>query len=322
MNRAMLIDNLLTQYQQERTDALMDADRRRMEIAKKAPLIADLPAALAMAMREAAPKLASDPDAGRKAVYAIKAQVEQQLRDAGATKADLEPRYRCPLCKDTGYVGMPVKRFCDCFTRRLNLLQLRDEDIGIPDTTGFEYFDLSIFPETGPDGKPQRDVMRRAREWAETYCNGFSPTERRSIVFYGQSGLGKTYLLDCMVRRLLERGFSAMKVTAFRLGTIMRQKHIAETSPDAAKYQTCAEVDLLAIDDLGTEPMLENVTVEYLYALLAERMAAGKPIIITSNLNLAQLEARYTERVMSRLTGSGNVLVKLSGQDVRQRRTQ
>ena len=61
------------------------------------------------------------------------------------------------------------------------------------------------------------------------------------------------------------------------------------------------DAPLLLIDDLGTEPLMNNVTVTQLFNLLNERQLAGRHTVISTNLNPRELQERYTERIASRL---------------------
>ena len=317
MNRDFLISSLLAEYARERKTAVDAADAYRTKIiAQKAPIYADFEAQLRRAIRDSMMNIGSDPEAGRKAIYALKQEADDQLKAAGYTLDDLRPKFKCEKCEDTGFVGMPIKHFCECFTRRLNLLQLSDEYLGIPENHCFERFDLSTFPVEATSGVEQRKMMQNARNWAEKYADNFSEKEQRSILISGESGLGKTFLLDCITKRIVERGFSAMKLSAYRMTELMREKHF-HRNDSGAKFDLCLGVDYLAIDDLGSEPMLENVTIEYLYILISERQRSGKPFIIATNLTLNQLKARYTERLFSRIASKENPVVILKGEDVR-----
>ncbi|MGI5900441.1 MAG: ATP-binding protein [Christensenellales bacterium] len=317
MNRSVLINSLLAQYQQERTAALRAADQRRRIIAEKAPMYANLETRLRQAIRESMMNIGADPDAGRKAIYAMKKEAETQLLESGFSPDDLKPRFKCEECEDTGFIGEPVKEYCRCFEKRLNLLQMNDEDLKISPSHRFENFDAYLFPEDF-DGEPQRKHMQLAGQWAQKYADGFSYDELRSIVFSGQSGLGKTFLLDSITRRIVERGFSAMRLSAYRLNELMRLKHFNGNATDQ-RFDLCLEVDFLAIDDLGSEPMLENITIEYLYILISERQRKGKPFIISTNLSMNQLKSRYTERFFSRIASKKNMIVSLKGKDIRLR---
>ena len=77
---------------------------------------------------------------------------------------------------------------------------------------------------------------------------------------------------------------------------------------------------LLLIDDLGSEPMVKNITREYLFTLINERIAAGKGTVIATNLSPDDLEEVYGERVRSRLTDQHrSIVLKFSGKDLRKR---
>ena len=77
--------------------------------------------------------------------------------------------------------------------------------------------------------------------------------------------------------------------------------------------------DLLIIDDLGTEPVLRNVTKEYLLAVIQERMLKHKATLISTNLSPEQIFDRYGERLFSRITHKGkSLLINIEGNDLRQ----
>ena len=78
------------------------------------------------------------------------------------------------------------------------------------------------------------------------------------------------------------------------------------------------DVDVLMIDDLGSEPLMQNITVEQLFNLLNERQGRGLSTVISTNLEMPKFRERYTERVASRLRDSMNCKVlSLMGKDIR-----
>ena len=78
------------------------------------------------------------------------------------------------------------------------------------------------------------------------------------------------------------------------------------------------ESQVLIIDDLGSEPMIKNVTCEYLYLILNERMLNNLPTIITTNLDLRDILAHYGERVFSRISNKKlSLLINLENDDLR-----
>ena len=83
----------------------------------------------------------------------------------------------------------------------------------------------------------------------------------------------------------------------------------------AASAEKYTETDLLIIDDLGTE-MLSNFAQSALYNLINTRLAAGRPTVVSTNLGEDELQARYGDRIASRLLGEFRPLLFL-GVDIR-----
>ena len=76
--------------------------------------------------------------------------------------------------------------------------------------------------------------------------------------------------------------------------------------------------EILFIDDLGTEPKYDGVTIECLYLLVNERKMKNLSTVITSNLDLADLRDRYDERIYSRIVDrNSSINIYLDGADKR-----
>ncbi len=322
MTRAEHVKALLAEYaeqrarnEQEQQQRLRDAVARRPEIEILRQESADLAlGAMRRILGEREPDrrkaLAEETKArGR----AINARIRALLTEAGMSPDALEPRYRCPVCRDTGYVGEAPARFCECFEMRLRLRQHEDGSMAGLDEQSFERFDATVAPEA--DG--QRDRLVKARNLCQRYADAFPDTEYRNLLLTGEGGLGKTFLLNCIFGRVTGRGFSAVRVTAFRMFEAMRRQHVGnDESYDG--FTALVEAKLLLIDDLGTEPMMRNITIEYLFTLLNERIAAKRHTVIATNLTPPQLKERYGERVASRLLDRGICApVQLKGKDLR-----
>ena len=322
MTRAECVRELLNEYQARRAQNERELDARIAEAARLDPEIARL--------REENRDLAfdtirqlmtlTDEAARRDCAERMKrrgvfnnGEIRRRLMAAGLPEDYLELKYRCEICKDTGYVGEAPARFCDCFEAGLRRMFHEDGSMAGTDEQCFERFDETIFPEE--DG--QRDRMRRARELCEDYANGFPAAENRNLLIFGAIGQGKTFLLNCVYERAMRRGCAAIRISAFRMFEAMRRHH-RMNSPEEREFTELMDAPLLLIDDLGTEPMMGNITVEYLFLLLNERMANRRPTVIATNLSPAQLKEHYGERVASRiLDRSRGIAVKLTGRDVR-----
>ena len=324
MTRAEHIQALLEDYARQRADDEAALARRLEAACAKAPRIARLrqeSATLALnAMRSILDQSTAEQRAAvardmKSRGQAINAEIRALLKSAGMPEDALDMRYRCPVCRDTGYVGEAPARFCECFEARLRLRQYEDGSMAGVDEQNFDRFDPSIIPEA--DG--QRERTAQAKALCEEYADSFPGNARRNVLLCGEGGLGKTFLLNCIFERVTSRGFSAVRITAFRMFEAMRQQHL--TNDDKYDgFSALIEAPLLLIDDLGTEPMMRNITVEYLFTLLNERAAAKRHTVVATNLTPAQLKERYGERVASRLLDrTATAAVQFRGKDLRQR---
>ena len=137
----------------------------------------------------------------------------------------------------------------------------------------------------------------------------------KNLFLYGNTGVGKTFLSNCVAKELLERGYSVIYFTAFQLFDIL-SKGIFDRDADAiAAHQNIFECDLLIIDDLGTE-FSNSFTTSQLFLCINERLLRQKSTIISTNLNLNQMIDMYSERTWSRIS-SNYSLIKLFGDDIR-----
>ena len=322
MTRAEHVKALLAEYAEQRAKDEREQQQRLEDAVARQPEIGRLRQENADLVLGTMRRMLGEPDlASRKALAEetkargreINARIRALLAEAGMAGDALELRYRCPICKDTGYVGEAPARFCECFEMRLRLRQHEDGSMAGVDEQSFERFDANVAPEA--DG--QRDRLVKARNLCQRYADAFPDTEYRNLLLTGEGGLGKTFLLNCIFGRVTGRGFSAVRVTAFRMFEAMRRQHVGNDE-NYDGFSALIEVPLLLIDDLGTEPMMRNITLEYLFTLLNERIAAKRHTVIATNLTPPQLKERYGERVASRLLDRSICApVQFKGKDLR-----
>ncbi len=254
---------------------------------------------------------------GRMADY--NAKIATVLGQNGLAPDALKPVYTCAACRDEGYLYEPARHMCACFETELN--QRLMEELGLlkaePQT--FERFEETLFSD-GPlpsFGVSQRQMMIKNRNACLEYADAYPDTPVRDMLFIGKSGLGKTYLLQAIARRVAERGFLPLYISAYRFLEIARKSYFDN---DPGQMADVMNAPLLLIDDLGTEPLMANITVTQLFNLLNERQLAGRHTVISTNLEMSELRDRYTERIASRLLDSRHVKrLTFIGDDVRKR---
>jgi len=245
--------------------------------------------------------------------------IRDELVKAGYPADYLNTRYECAVCRDTGYLeGVPAE-MCDCMKRRISEY-LREGD-GVSDfgKQNFAAFNPERIPEFElAKGLTQRAFTIRVKEICEEYADTFPNTLKLNMVLSGPAGVGKTFLLNCIAERVESKGTSATIITAYRLLEAMRAKHLRDDE-GGAEYDRLLTCPLLLIDDLGSEPVLRNISREYLGFLINERMLRKLHTVISCNLTKAQICEIYDERIMSRLADRATCdFISIDGKDIRQ----
>ena len=219
----------------------------------------------------------------------------------------------CPHCGGSGYVG---SRMCSCLLELCRQEQKKELALltcGEGRFTDFilEYYSDAIDPKLGVS---PRAVMRGNFAVCRRYGENFS-LDKGNLLFVGGTGLGKTFLSACIATSATEQGFSVDYEPAGHLFQKLERNRFSPTPETAAAVARLENCDLLIVDDLGTE-LPGNFVTAALYNLLNDRLLAGKPMVISTNLTMDEVAGRYSPQIASRLQGSFQRLTFV-GQDIR-----
>lgn len=250
-------------------------------------------------------------DAARSRVAAITAERQNLLLSMGLPVDYLEPIFTCKQCKDTGEVGDLLKKPCACQLKKLQEARTVSARINTRET--FEAFNADIY-----GSERQKQFCIRLKAFCLRYVESLPHPQKPTLVLTGQAGLGKSFFGNAIAYAALQRGVDARKVTTYRL----LQDVLDGFSSHTEAVATYADVPLLVLDDLGSEPMIPNITVESLFRVLNERFSAMLPTVILTNLNQSDIFEQYGERVASRIFDGGlTQVVEMNGENVRVRRS-
>ncbi|MBR1861592.1 MAG: ATP-binding protein [Lachnospiraceae bacterium] len=234
------------------------------------------------------------------------------LESTGLTEEDFEPVCDCKECKDTGYVydADGNRKKCKCFRKRE--IEILYDQSGIRELLKRENFSkLSYENHTGEDLEHFKNAVEICRNFIASFDK-----EYKNLVFCGTVGTGKSFLSCCIAYELLESYHSVIYLSALSLFELLADRQFRSgwenRSSTGEELYNC---DLLIIDDLGTE-LPNSFVASSLFGLINERDIRRKPVIISTNLDLAEIRDRYSDRVLSRLTGNYTFL-KLTGKDLR-----
>ncbi len=241
---------------------------------------------------------------------------KELLRAGGFPEDYLERTYTCPDCHDTGYIGANK---CHCFTKlTVDLLYAQSHLQEILDQENFSTFSLDFYSGNHIDpltGRSSLEAAKTALRACHEFVNMF-PRKFQNILFYGDTGVGKTFLSHCIAKEVMDMQYSVIYFSAARLFDYFAQNTFGrkENLP-ADTFEHIYGCGLLIIDDLGTE-LSNSFTVSQLFSCINERILRKKATVISTNLALEDINAIYSERIFSRISSSYTML-RLTGDDIR-----
>jgi len=237
------------------------------------------------------------------------------LTSAGFAPDYLDPVYECPDCKDTGYIG---NEKCHCFQKAIiDLLYTQSNLKNIVAKENFDTFSFAYYSDNHIDpvtGRSSLETMKNAHAIAREFVDTFRD-EFRNLFLYGDTGIGKTFLSNCIAKELIDKSFSVIYLTSYELFDTLAKSKFEKDDTAEAMASHIFDCDLLIIDDLGTE-LANSFTVSQLFLCLNERLLRRKSTIISTNLSLESIVDIYSERTFSRIT-SNYTMLKLTGDDIR-----
>lgn len=252
----------------------------------------------------------------------LKKEKENLLSANGFNSDYLEVHYHCNDCKDTGYID---NKKCHCFKKaEIEILYNQSNIREILKKENFDNFNLNCFNDNDIDsvtGKSPKENMNNVLSICHNFVDNFSKDNRKysNLLFFGKTGVGKTYLTNCIARELLNKSISVIYLSAIGLFDILSSAGFDKSDIDARnKSQQITDCDLLIIDDLGTE-LSNSFTNSALFNKINERLLNKKSTIISTNLGLPELMERYSERLTSRLAKE-YTFMKIYGDDLRHNR--
>ncbi len=312
-------NQVLAAFETQRERNEQENERRRREIAEKHP---DLDAVVRSRHEMVLGAVRGAFSDGKlQSAEAVMAEYNQKiaaLLQAKGYPADyLAPVCNCPLCGDTGFIyENSVRKQCECLKKAYQQA-LAQADGNERENQTFAAFDPMRFPDTPLPGTDvtQREYMNVVRDKCRRFAANAGSGPIKTLLLHGGSGLGKTFLLNCVGHEAQARGVGTVSVTAYDLLMDLKNAYFSRNEEAAEAY---FDAELLLIDDLGMEPLMENITVEQIYNLLSSREKRGLYTVITTNLSRDELKKRYTERLTSRLLDPRTgMAIAFLGQDIR-----
>ncbi len=321
-----ILSDILREYEIKRELRAKKLSEKKLEVYRKIPRIKQIDSLLkstAASVMKIALENGDDPEEALKQLkeqnLALQRERKELLIKNNIPADFLDDKPDCSICSDMGYIGSkPCRCLKHAYQDRLNeqlstMLPIKEQN--------FNSFNLDYYSDKMDSRVPAspRENMKENLEDCIEYAKTFN-SNSDNLLFYGSTGLGKTFLSSCIAKAVTEAGFSVAYDTAINIvNNYETVKFNGIESGQARqaiiKYE---KADLLILDDLGTE-FPTPLSISIIYSLINNRLMLHKPMIISTNLLPKNFESRYSAAIASRLNGEFTTL-RFFGDDIRKQK--
>lgn len=319
------IRQILLEYEKRRDRAEKELEYRQDEVYKIIPRLKEIDDEIAKVGIKLSRAILQNPSNYEVEVAKIREHTEKLKQEKAVLLTEnniplsfLEINYTCNLCKDTGFVSSGMK--CKCFKQRLIDKAYDMSNISHSlENENFQTFNIEVFSDDKFEDEEltPKENMVNISSVAESFVINFDKNNGENLLFYGTTGLGKTFLCNCIAKALLDKGKIVVYQTAFKILEILEEyKFNRDKSPEIREsYNLLFNCDLLIMDDLGTELTNTFTNVE-LFNIINTRLIANKKTIVSTNNSPLEIAEKYSDRIYSRIFGEFTIL-KFYGPDLR-----
>ncbi len=312
-------------FQKKRDKAKRDLEDRKNEIYTFIPRIKEiekeinrLGLKIAKAVIIDATKSGNALDEIKKDMKLLKQEQAVLLTEHNIPMDYLVVHYECSKCSDTGF--LESGKACNCYKQEMITSHYKHSNLTeIINKENFNTFNIDVFSDEHNEvlNSTIREHMTSVLATCESFVYNFSKDEQKNLIFYGSTGLGKTFLCNCIAKALLDKGVTVLYQTAFRIVDTISSYRFApkKTAQMKENYELLITCDLLIIDDLGTE-MINSFTNTEIFNIINTRLLENRKTIISTNFSPMQVKENYSDRVSSRIFGHYE-FVAFVGKDLR-----
>ena len=316
-------DTIIREYNKKQLQNRRDQEARIALAEKELPELSQINGEIASLSMKCARRLlegeAASIDDLKTEIAAYGIHRKALLKNAGFPEDFLEMHYSCPDCKDTGYQNNEP---CHCLKNaEIKALYESSNLMDILNHENFDTFDDSYYDDTIVNENlslTARQNIRKVKTVCLDYIKHFDDSYD-NLIFYGSTGVGKTFLTHCIAKKLLDTSHTVLYLTSLQLFDILERNKFRHEDISTSNEQIAymLQSDLLIIDDLGAE-LVNGFTSSQLYYFIEERHINHKSTIISTNLSFQELRDRYSERIFSRFIGFYHFFL-IIGDDIRQK---
>ena len=322
------LKKLLNEYERKRIQEENDLQYRKNELYNSYPRLQEIDNELSSLAISTAKELIKKNNKEilnnlNTSIENLKNEKKDLLFSIGKDYSYLTPNYECPLCKDTGYITNNYEtKMCNCLKQKLFNIEYNKSNFSNLENQNFSTFDSTVYSSIvdkvkfGSDKSP-RENIEIIKQISLNFINNFDDLNEKNLLFTGNTGLGKKFLSSCIANEILKKQKTVLYQTAPIMLDSIIDYRFGKNSTNI--YNNILDVDLLIIDDLGTE-CINNMKFTELFNIINTRLLnqnnKATKTIISTNLSIQNLFNSYDERIVSRLIGNYNIC-RFYGEDLR-----
>jgi len=319
---------LLKEYESKKLKAELEAEKRKKDLYSSNEKLQKIDEKLnnfAFNQIKSILGNSSSSEAFNKEINNLKKEKEKIIEALELPADFLQPNYECKICNDTGYITQNYQTaLCNCIKQKIFDIEYNKSNIGNLAKENFQNFNLERFSnEKNPDKyksklSPRENIVN-IKKICETFIDNFDDENEKNLLFTGNTGLGKTFLSNCIANELLKQGKTVLYQTSSVMLDTVIDYRFGKSSVTNDILDNILNVDLLIIDDLGTETMNSMKFTELFNIINTRLLNQNSHItktIISTNLTLQNLFSTYDERIVSRFVGYYNIC-RFFGDDLR-----
>lgn len=325
-----LLKQILIEYDEKRNKAIDEANERKKDLLKANPSLSKIDSELSSLSIQTAKLILNAKKSDKekllselkKKTSSLIKEKNNFIKELSKTNDYLNPHFECKLCNDTGYISKNGKTsLCICVKQRIFDIAFNKSNMGNLEKENFNNFNLRLFSD-----KPNKDLYKSdlsprenieiIKEKSVSFIENIDDPYEKSLIFTGSTGLGKTFMINCIANEVLKLGKTVLYQTAPLMFDSIFDEKFNNSKNSIDIMENILTVDLLIIDDLGTERTNDLIITE-LFNIINSRLLNPKlKTIISTNLNIEELFTIYTPRIGSRLAGDYKFL-RFYGEDLR-----
>lgn len=323
------LKNLLKEYENKRLQAEIKAENKRNQIYSSNPRLQEIDDKLHKISFDKFKLILNNSNTSisdlEENIKKLKIEKEKILNKQNIHIDDLLPKYDCPLCNDTGFISSNKgSELCSCIKQKLLDLEYNKSNLGNLDSDCFDNFNLNLYSDEINFDKynskisPRQNIIN-IKKIIDNFLINFDNPDEKNLLFTGGTGLGKTFLSNCIANEILKKNKTVLYQTAPNMLDSIVDYRFGKENVSYNIYENILNANLLIIDDLGTESINSMKYTELFNIINTRLLNQNKHItktIISTNLNIQNLFNTYNERIASRFVGSYNIC-RFFGDDIR-----